>query len=685
MIIDTIVHKYLKNVSTYPNQLIYHFIEEGNDTKQTLVQSFTKSGSIASHLLYQLKLKKGDRALLLYPPGIDFLDAFWACQLTGIIAVPVPLTMNIKQVQNQLIHIQKDCEASVLLTHNSLVALIEYQKNEHQKGVLPPIILATDTIDDSLLEISEINLPNIEDAAVLQYTSGSVSQPKGVVLSHQNIAANLAIIDRYTNVSKMNNGCGWLPHFHDMGLIGQFLFPALIPGPFHFMSPMSFIQNPASWLQMVSDYQSNIIVAPNFAFELCSKYVDDDIKNNLDLACVEVALTGSEPVQADVLNRFATNFAFCGFDANAFMPCYGMAETTLMVSASPYKTGYQTKLVNTEKLELGIIQQDAESTKKLVSCGKIDESYELKIVDLEKKIETMPFEIGEVWLKGPSLAKGYWNRSTSTFNSYLENGDGPYFKTGDLGFIENNELFITGRIKELIIIRGKNYYPVDIEQTVMKSNKAIRKGCVAAFSEVEHETENLVIVAEIKNNALNPDFEDITATIKRSILSEFGIKPNSVYLVLAKQLPKTTSGKMQRLKTRDYINKEKIEILHCFKEVDKQVNTVAHYTQNFIIETIANLCEMPADQIKVDECIFNFGIESIQLPALIQKIEHKAGKKIKVEQLIAKPTVQGIIEHLYPSSLKIKELVEQSISKPIETKTSVPTPAFVLPNFDILN
>jgi len=329
MIADTIVHKYLENVAAQPDQLILNFIEDGNETAKTLAECFAKSSSISQHLLKESK--KGDRALLLYPPGIDFFEAFWACQFAGFIAVPVPLTMDMDQVQNSLIHIHKDCEASVLLTHSSLVAIIEYQKSKNPERSSPDSILATDSIDEKVITSEEIKLPDLQDISILQYTSGSVSQPKGVVLSHQNVASNLNIIDSYTRISTMNNGCGWMPHFHDMGLIGQFLFPALIPGPFHFISPMAFIQNPLVWLKMVTRYRSNIIAAPNFAFELCNKYISEEAKEQLDLSTIEVALTGSEPIQADVLNRFAENFASCGFDAKAFMPCYGMAETTLMV------------------------------------------------------------------------------------------------------------------------------------------------------------------------------------------------------------------------------------------------------------------------------------------------------------------------------------------------------------------
>jgi len=587
MIEGTIVHKYLKNVLLHPNQLIYHFIEERNELNQTLEQSFSESGRVAHHLLKQTK--KGDRALLLYPPGIDFLNAFWACQLAGIIAVPVPLTPQIEQVQDYLIH------------------------------AIPQHIIATDSLEKIAIQTKEISLPKPSDIAVLQYTSGSVSKPKGVMLSHQNIAANLTIIDRYTGVSKMNNGCGWLPHFHDMGLIGQFLFPALIPGPFHFMSPMSFIQNPLSWLQMVSTYQSNIIVAPNFAFELCSKFISDEAKEDLNLSSVQVALTGSEPVQADILSRFTKNFVGCGFDEKAFMPCYGMAETTLMVSASPYKTGYTIQLIDAEKLKKNQINNNQSSHKKLVSCGVIDERY--------------------------------WNKSSKTFNAYLQNGEGPYFKTGDLGFIADNELYITGRIKELIIIRGKNYYPVDIEQSVIQSDHAIRKGCVAAFSEVKNEVEHLSIAAEIKNRATNPNFENIAAEIKRTVLSKHGIKANSIYLIKAKQLPKTTSGKLQRLKVKSLITTEKIEVLYCLKEEEVSESTI----QNFMVEEIARLCEISIDKVKTDECIFNFGIESIQL--------------------------QGIVENLYPSANPMQEAVPQ-LSR---TKITTASKTFLLPNFDILN
>jgi len=287
--------------------------------------------------------------------------------------------------------------------------------------------------------------------------------------------------------------------------------------------------------------------------------------------------------------------------------------------------------------------------------------------------------MGEIWLIGPSVSKGYWNKPSEAFNTWLKNGEGPYFKTGDLGFISDNELYITGRIKELIIIRGKNYYPTDIELSVIESHTAIRKGCVAAFSDVVNETEHLTIAAEIKNTAMNPDLEKIAFEIKRIILSKHGIKAHAIHLVKAKQLPKTTSGKMQRLKTKDLINAQKIEVLYLLREEEK-ISESAHQIKKFMVEEIARICKIPIDKVKTDESIFNFGIESIQLPGLLQRIENYAGKKIKIEHLVGQPTIQSIVDNLYLTQPISDNKVQQTMEQSNSTKQT-----FILPDFDILN
>lgn len=682
MIAKTIVHKYLSNIKTNPNQLIYNYLEEGNQSAQTVLQSYSNASSIALNLLNETK--KGERALLLYPPGIHFLDAFWACQLAGVIAVPVPLTPDLEQVQNRLSNVHKDCEAAVLLTNSQILPVIEYQKTQVAKGAIPQKIIATDEYKTKTIATNQFSLPSLDDIALLQYTSGSVSKPKGVKITHKNITSNLNVINSFTGAAAMDNGCGWLPHFHDMGLIGQFLIPALIPRPFHFNSPLSFIHQPLSWLKMISDYKSNIIVAPNFAFELCSKTINEEEKWTLDLSSVEVALTGSEPVNASVLNRFAENFEQCGFNKNAFIPCYGMAEATLMISGTKKGTGFSSKKLDAEALKNNVVKPSKNSNKDLVSCGFISDAFDLKIV--ENKNACKENKIGEIWISGDSVTKGYWkNRDENKFDAYLNTGEGPFFKTGDLGFISDKELFITGRIKELIIIRGKNFYPADIEATATQSNNNIRKGCVAAFSELNQESESLTLCVELKNSCINPNFENIVTDINVAILKQHSIKSNKIYLLKAKQLPKTTSGKMQRLKAKAQLNNKTILPLYTYIRTisveSAKANPIKIKLENFIINEIAKLCEVPVNKITLNDCIFNFGLESIQLPLLLDKIKKQSGKNINIEMLISAPSIDGIVKNL----LKIKSQ-NQLITQPLKIeKPTILKHDFVLPNFNILD
>jgi len=283
-------------------------------------------------------------------------------------------------------------------------------------------------------------------------------------------------INRYTNVLDKENdelilgtgGAAWLPHFHDMGLVGHFLIPVLAPGPLYFMSPVSFIEKPIRWLETFTKYNCRISAAPNFAYQLCVKKISPEEKKSLDLSSWQVALTGSEPIRADVMDAFAAYFKDCGFNREAFSPCFGMAETTLIISGRDRLSGYETLKVDPVKLQANLVAESVDG-QELVGCGYVDSGFDLCIVDPETGQKVSDAQIGEIWLAGPSLTDGYWNRpelNASQFNALLADGSGPYFKTGDLGFLKKDELYVTGRIKDMIILNGKNHYPQDIELTV---------------------------------------------------------------------------------------------------------------------------------------------------------------------------------------------------------------------------
>lgn len=684
MIKSTLVHKYLKNVEEHPQQIVYRFIDGSTTQSQTLGDSYTKASSIAKSLLENTK--SGERVLLLYMPGINFLDAFWACQLAGLIAVPVPLTPNLKQVANFIHQTSKKCDPAILLTTASLKSSIDAFASggniQHPKK-----IIATDEIETNKINADNFILPNNETIALLQYTSGSVSQPKGVIISHQNLKSNLNIIIKNTGIANMTNGSGWLPHFHDMGLIGQFLIPVVVPGPFNLMSPLSFIEKPGSWLKTLSQYKSEITVAPNFAFEYCNKKIDVSKLQNVDLSNLKVVLTGSEPIKAETLRAFAKKFEPLNFNINAFMPCYGMAESTLMISCHKKQTLFKTKTLNKSALNENKTTTTNEVTDavELTSCGKVDDSFEVKIVN--KKNEPLENGVGEIWLKGPSISAGYWNESeliNENFNSYLPNGDGPYLKTGDLGCIIEDEIFITGRLKDIIIVRGKNYYPQDVEDVVRQSHQKIKKGSVVTFGFKNRlEEEAVAVCFENKNVMSEEDFETVSKNIVAKVLDECGIKVEEICLVKERQIPKTSSGKIQRAKAKKLWQKKELEIVSSYTNHMKNDEIDVEKFRSLIVEEIALLSCLPVDEIDYDKRIFDFGIESVQLPHLLDKLKTKTGHNISLEKFMNQPSIEGLLASLEHNDDFKEE--GHTLNKQIKKATPVEsTNAVVLPDFNLL-
>jgi len=682
MIDSTLVHRYLKNVSEHPKQVIYRFIEGNNTQSQNLNESFTKASSIAKILLQNAK--PGDRALLLYMPGIDFLDAFWACQLAGIIAVPAPLTPNLKQVANFIHQTSKKCDPAVLLTSESLLSSIDAFASSG--GVLhPKKIIATDIVTTTKIEIDDFNLPNDETIALLQYTSGSVSQPKGVKISHLNLKSNLNIIMKNTKIEDMTNGFGWLPHFHDMGLIGQFLIPTVVPGVFNFMSPLSFVERPQSWLENLSKYKSEITVAPNFAFEYCNRKLDAEELIGLDLSNLEVVLTGSEPVEPDTLRTFAEKFESLNFNINAFMPCYGMAESTLMIACNKKQNLFKTKHFSKKALnENKIIEGKGEDAIELTSCGKADDSFTVKIVNTNK--QAVKNEIGEIWLKGPSISKAYWNESKITnenFDAYLANGEGPYLKTGDLGCIIDGEIFITGRLKDIIIVRGKNYYPQDVENAVRKTNKNIKKGSVVAFGFKNNaEQETVAVCFEAKVTMAETEFNLTATNIINKVLDECGIKVETVCLANERQIPKTSSGKIQRAKAKKLWQNNELSLISAYNNNTKNKAYNIEATKQLIADEIALICGTEASNLDADKRIFDLGIDSIQLPELLDRLKNKTGSNISLEKFMNEPTINGLVNALHYNTLSNEELNTKKHIKKISKVNS--TAAVILPDFNLI-
>ncbi len=489
--------------------------------------------------------------MLIYPPGLDYIVALFACMYAGIIAVPSyaprpnrPLT--------RLETIVSNSEPKIVLTTRALLDSPKSIFHQHEGALANLLVIST---DDITLDLSVGDLP-IEITArmpvILQYTSGSTAFPKGVTLTHGNIVHNTAAIERNFPLDTSSSTVFWLPPYHDMGLIGGILQPLCTGFPVTLMSPVAFLQRPARWLRAISRYRATCSGGPNFAYDLCVRRISDEEVDELDLSNWTVAFNGAEPIRRQTLEDFSQKFERCGFDPKSFHPCYGLAESTLMATGMDrFGTGVKVHAVSRGAMEQDAILPpvDKDDATWIVSSGHAAGGQDVRIVDPSSS-EALPEDhVGEVWVSGPSVAAGYWGRpkeTEETFGAHLATGEGPYLRTGDLGYLHEGQLYITGRIKDLIIIRGQNYYPHDLEFTAQRSHPALQPSSGAAFSVQRDGAEHLILAQEVDGRLESSEIKEIANRISTSITETHDLRLDDIVLVKPWTLPRTTSGKMQR-------------------------------------------------------------------------------------------------------------------------------------------
>ncbi|MEV6975746.1 amino acid adenylation domain-containing protein [Kitasatospora sp. NPDC093806] len=488
--------------------------------------------------------------LLLQPPGLDYVVSFVGCLYARAVAVPVYPPNRRPRSLERLVDIVADCGATVALT---TAAVRDRLLPDDPDGAVMDVLrlLATDRVPEE--EADDWTRPPVgaDTVAFLQYTSGSTSAPRGVVLTHGNLLHNSALIQRAFRTTGATRGMSWLPLFHDMGLIGGMLQPLYYAGSCSLMAPTAFAQDPLRWLREISRTKATVSGGPNFAYDLCADLATPEVLAGLDLSSWEVAFNGAEPVRAETFRRFAEAYAPAGFRAEAFTPCYGLAEATLIVSCKPHGTAPARYSAPNELLAGGT--EATPGTTELVSSGRPDESQRLEIVDPVTRQPLPAGAIGEIWLAGPSVAQGYWNRpehSAATFGARLHQDDGAegpdFLRTGDLGLLRDGELYVTGRLKDLVIVRGRNHYPQDIEQTVSAVHPALRANCGAAVQVELDGTAELVIVQEVARDHQDGDLTALARAVREAVAEAHGVRPAAVVLIRAATLPRTSSGKVQR-------------------------------------------------------------------------------------------------------------------------------------------
>ncbi|CAG4908686.1 fatty acyl-AMP ligase [Paraburkholderia saeva] len=518
--------------------------------------------------LLQAGGKPGERVLLLYPAGLDYLCALFGCLYAGMIGVPAYPPLN-PRLRDRLAAVAQDCGARAALT---TTATLDELRDE--AGPLARLRwFATDTdLDVTGLETAWRDpRAHREQIAILQYTSGSTGTPKGVRLTHGNLLNNVYLIALHMQFRPDDHNLSWLPPYHDMGLIGALLAPFCAGVPVTFMAPAAFLRRPERWLAELSGRRCTLSGAPNFAYELCVDKIAAETLDSLslDLSSWELAYSGAEPVRADSLNRFVERFAPWGFRRRAFYPCYGMAETTLFVTGKRRDESPRTLSVDSvafAKAGQGVafanIAPEA-MTRELVSCGQPATDLDVRIVDPDTETERADGCVGEIWVAGPSVAAGYWEHPSATaaaFGAQIRDGAGRYLRTGDLGFMHEGELYVSGRLKDLIIIRGVNHYPHDIERTVDHCHEAIRPGCGIAFCVPVSNEDHVVFVQEINRRDV-ARADEISACIRDAIYRHHGIQPYAIVLIANASIPKTTSGKLSRRPCREQFLEGRLQVI----------------------------------------------------------------------------------------------------------------------------
>ncbi len=539
----------------------------------------------------QQRCERGDRTLILAPPGLDYIVSFFACMLAGVVAVPAYPPRNAKHLE-RLSAIAGDCGAASVLS----VADLADKLWQWGAGRLPTAI-AVDALPADAA--SGWRDPGVrpEDLAFLQYTSGTTGTPKGVMVGHENLAAMLSTTQDGDDWGATDLVVSWLPPYHDLGLIAGILQPLFSDFPAVLMAPASFLQEPARWLRALSDWCATVTLAPNFGYELAAAIGPELAASTLDLSSLRHAISGGEPPRAETQERFARRFAAAGFRPEAFRPGYGLAETTLQVTLA--RPGAPPRVIVPSEFAVGDADASglALAAQGAVSNGLAVAGARVLVVDPSTGMPVPPGQIGAVWVGGPTVTRGYWNRPDETavsFGARLPNdpGAGPFLRTGDLGALVDGELYVVGRIKELIIIRGRNLYPQDIEAVVAGVHPALERDSTIAFGVERDGAERLVIVHGLGRKALRGlEAPLLFAAIRRAVVEAHEVDPDAIVLVRPATLPRTTSGKLQRLKARAQYLADDLAVVARWSAADVSSETAPEAST-----VLAELTAAPAGQ-----------------------------------------------------------------------------------------
>ncbi len=670
------IHDFLAvHAKSKSDDTAFTFIEDDGEKSQISFNELHQRAQSIAHYLTG-EYEAGARVVLLFPPGLEYIQAFIGCLYAGVVAVPLYPPQS-KKHAGRVLTVIEDCEASLVLTNNALK-----QQLETELSPLPVKGFEQLAVSE---KVNTLTLPKPDQIAFLQYTSGSTGTPKGVVVTHGNIVANLKTLEQATHCAEEDVFCNWLPLFHDLGLVNTLLLPIYLGAHSVLMSPVRFIKRPLVWLKAITEYKASICGAPNFAFDHCLERIKPHQLAGINLSSWRVAFNAAEPLDADTLMRFSDRFSRVGFKESALFPAYGMAEATVFICGGSHATAYMAHPFSIEALQQGraILPEDSDTQQVLIGHGHVQESHHLKIVAPETLQELPDGQVGEIWFSGPSVAQGYWNdveKTEACFGARLKDDQNEYLRTGDLGFKHQGELYISGRIKDVIIIKGRNYYPQDFEKLAYNAYHGLNQNGAAAF-EANGKAVLLLEVSRIGQKEF--DFKLACETIKTAIFEQFEVLLEDIVFLRAARLNKTSSGKIQRSLVKKRYLSDDLEYFYSAlnglsvkEQSDKEQSAKdspqqPEQVEDSVSELEAQLCSLwkevlGIESIGVNDNFLSLGGHSLLAARLIAQIRKQCNVDIQIKTLFMAPTIRELAKVIGQSaSSQTPEIVPVSKDEPI--------------------